>query len=250
LKWLKLKSPKKDRFIALARSDCGALWIDLYGVHAALRPSGALWLPDEAVLIAADLHLEKGSSYASRGQLLPPYDTRATLQSLASEIRAVRPSTVVLLGDSFHDSRAPLRLCAEDARLIGELARGLTVIWAVGNHDEDLGLEAAGLPGEVHGEVAFAALTLRHAPRRGAQPGEISGHLHPCAKVVSRGRGVRRRAFLTDGSRLILPAFGAYAGGLNACDPAFADLFAGPPLAGVIGKGTVHPIAFAALSGD
>ena len=203
------------------------------------------------MLVAGDLHLEKGSSYAVRGQLLPPYDTRATLDRLEAEIAALNPRTVVLLGDSFHDARAVARLAPDDARRIAGLGRGLDLIWAVGNHDDE-GLATFGpaLPGVIADEIAIAGLILRHEPRAGLQPGEVSGHLHPCAKIVSRGRGVRRRAFLTDGSRLILPAFGAYAGGLNACDAAFAGLFDRPPLAGVLGDGQVHPIAYAALCGD
>ncbi len=203
------------------------------------------------MLVAGDLHLEKGSSYAARGQLLPPYDTRATLDRLEAEIAALNPRTVVLLGDSFHDARAVARLAPDDAQRISTLGRGRDLIWAVGNHDDE-GLAEFGpaLPGNIADEIVVAGLTLRHEPRAGLQPGEISGHLHPCAKIVSRGRGVRRRAFLTDGSRLILPAFGAYAGGLNACDDAFAGLFDRPPLAGVLGDGQVHPIAFTALCGD
>jgi DNA ligase-associated metallophosphoesterase len=203
------------------------------------------------MLIAGDLHLEKGSSYAARGQLLPPYDTRATLDRLEAEIMAFSPRTVVLLGDSFHDARAVARLAPDDAKRISVLGRGLDLIWAVGNHDDE-GLAAFGpaLPGRIADQIAVAGLTLRHEPLAGLQPGEVSGHLHPCAKIVSRGRGVRRRAFLTDGSRLILPAFGAYAGGLNACDEAFAGLFDRPPLAGVLGDGQVHPIAYTALCGD
>ncbi len=203
------------------------------------------------MLVAGDLHLEKGSSYAARGQLLPPYDTRATLDRLEGEITALNPQTLVLLGDSFHDARAVARLAPDDARRIAGLGRGLDLIWVIGNHDDE-GLATFGpaLPGVIADEIAVAGLTLRHEPRAGLQPGEVSGHLHPCAKIVARGRGVRRRAFLTDGSRLILPAFGAYAGGLNACDAAFDGLFDRPPLAGVLGDGQVHPIAFAALCGD
>jgi metallophosphoesterase superfamily enzyme len=107
-----------------------------------------------------------------------------------------------------------------------------------------------GLPGDVVGEIVVGGLNLRHEPRPGDQPAEVSGHLHPCAKIVLAHRGVRRRAFATDGRRLILPAFGALAGGLNLCDPAFSTLFRGPPLAAVMGDGRVHPIPFSSLRGD
>jgi DNA ligase-associated metallophosphoesterase len=252
MKWLRLKPAYDEQPpLSLARSDCGALYVSLCGAPVALRPSGALFLQDERLLVAGDLHLEKGSSYAARGQLLPPYDTRATLDRLEAEILLLQPRTMVLLGDSFHDARAVARLAPDDARRIAALGRRCSVIWVTGNHDEEglLGFGPA-LPGDIANEVRAGDLRLRHEPAAGLQPGEVSGHLHPCAKVVQAGRGVRRRCFLTDGSRLILPAFGAYAGGLNACDPAFEGLFDRPPLAAVLGQGRVHPIAHAALCGD
>ena len=252
MKWLRLKPAYEEQPpLSLARSDCGALYVSLSGVSAALRSSGALFLQDERILVAGDLHLEKGSSYAARGQLLPPYDTRATLDKLDVEIALTQPRTVVLLGDSFHDARAVARLAPEDAQRIATLGRGRSIVWVTGNHDDE-GLKAFGpaLPGEVADEVRTGGLLLRHEPLSGHRPGEVSGHLHPCAKIVQAGRSVRRRCFLTDGSRLILPAFGAYAGGLNACDSAFAGLFDRPPLAAVLGQDRVHPIAHATLCGD
>jgi DNA ligase-associated metallophosphoesterase len=157
------------------------------------------------------------------------------------------PRVLVLLGDSFHDGRAVARLDAEDARRIAALATGRSLVWIVGNHDAD---GPGGLPGEVCEEVEVEGLVLRHEPLAGRSPGEVSGHLHPCAKIVQSGRSVRRRAFVTDGDRLIAPAFGAYAGGLNVCDPAYDGLFAAPPTACILGPSQVHPIPFAALCGD
>ncbi len=251
MRWVRVRAETIETPITLARSDCGALWIELMGEPVSLRPSGALWIEREGALVAGDLHLEKGSSYARGGQLLPPYDTLATLDRLQAEIAALNPRLVVLLGDSFHDPQAVDRLHPEDARRLIDLAAGRTLIWAEGNHDTRRGETALGaLPGEVVGSLALGPLMLRHDPLPGAQPGEVSGHLHPCAKLVAAQRGVRRRAFATDGRRLILPAFGAYAGGLNICDPAFAGLFEAPPLAGALGDGRVHPLPFSALCGD
>jgi len=232
----------------------GALLIELGGVSAALRPSGALWLAALGVLAVGDLHLEKGSAYAARGQLLPPFDTADTLGRLEAEIAALSPRVLVLLGDSFHDRRALGRLSRADADRISGLGRGRSLIWIVGNHDDE-GLEAAFgtgggvLPGDLAAELSVGGLTLRHEPGGGA-PGEVCGHLHPCAKVVRAGRSVRRRAFVTDGLRLILPAFGAYAGGLNVRDAAFDGLFSGTPLVGALGDRRVYALPFGALSGD
>jgi len=244
-------SVTRDR--VCARS--GALLIELAGLDAALRPSGALWLAELGVMAVGDLHLEKGSAYAARGQLLPPFDTADTLGRLEAEIAALSPRVLVLLGDSFHDRRALGRLSRADADRIAALGRDRSLIWIVGNHDEE-GLEAAfgtaaarWLPGELAAELSVGVLTLRHEPGGGGA-GEVCGHLHPCAKVVRSGRSVRRRAFVTDGLRLILPAFGAYAGGLNVRDAAFDGLFTGPPLVGALGDRRVYALPFGALSGD
>lgn len=230
-----------------AVAPCGSLALPLAGAEARLRPSGALWLAEGACLVAADLHLEKGSAYARRGQMLPPYDTRETLTRLEAEVAALSPRVLVLLGDSFHDRGSEDRLSAEDAARLAALAVGRLLVWVVGNHD------AAGprnLPGERAAELALAGLTLRHEPRPGPQAGEVAGHLHPAAKVRTARGGVRRRCFATDAQRLVLPAFGAYAGGLNLRDPAFAGLFAQPPLAGALGRGRVHAIGWRSLAGD
>lgn len=228
-------------------SPCGSLWLELGGGEVALRCSGALWIEGERVLAAGDLHLEKGSAYAARGQLLPPYDTRATLDRLEAEIAVLAPRTLVLMGDSFHDARGVSRLGETELRRILDLARGRALVWLVGNHDRE-GLDA--MPGETLEALALAGLHLRHDPQPGFAPGEVAGHLHPCAKVRGPGGVLRRRCFLTDGERLILPAFGAYAGGLNARDPAFDGLFVRPPIAGVIGPNRVHPIPWGNLVGD
>lgn len=225
-------------------SPCGSLWLELGGGEVALRCSGALWIEGERVLAAGDLHLEKGSAYAARGQLLPPYDTRATLDRLEAEIAVLAPRTLVLMGDSFHDARGVSRLGETELRRILDLARGRALVWLVGNHDRE-GLDA--MPGETLEALALAGLHLRHDPQPGFAPGEVAGHLHPCAKVRGPGGVLRRRCFLTDGERLILPAFGAYAGGLNARDPAFDGLFVRPPIAGVIGPNRVHPIPWGNL---
>jgi len=230
-----------------ANADCGGLRTRIGGADALLRCSGALWLAAARALVVADLHLEKGSAYAARGQMLPPYDTRETLKRLACEVAALSPAVVILLGDTFHDRRSEARLAADDAESLRELARGRTLVWVVGNHDAD-GPRA--LPGEVAAELALCGLTLRHEPQAGPQPGEVSGHLHPAARVRATRGSVRRRCFVTDAERAILPAFGAYAGGLNVRDAAFSGLFARAPIVGALGTGRVHAVGWRSLAGD
>ena len=224
-----------------------AVRVAVAGAQAWLRASGALWLQGEAALVAADLHLEKGSAYAARGQLLPPYDTRDALARLAAEIAALNPRLVVMLGDSFHDGEAGTRLSGEDSQTLVALARGRTLVWVTGNHDPR---PPAHLPGEVVDAITLAGLNLRHEPSQGPAWAEVAGHLHPCARISAGGRSVRRRCFVTDGERLILPAFGAYAGGLNIRDVAFAGLFARAPLAVALGARRAHAVGWRSVRGD
>lgn len=212
-----------------------------------LRCSGALWIESERTLVVADLHLEKGSSYAARGQMLPPYDTAETLRRLEAEVAALSPAAVILLGDTFHDRRSEDRLATCDADRLRALASGRRLIWVIGNHDAD-GPQA--LPGETADELVLAGLTFRHEPQAGPQPGEVAGHLHPAARVRAPRGTVRRRCFITDGERAILPAFGAYAGGLNVRDVAFAGMFVRPPLAGALGPQRVRAIGWRQLAED
>ncbi|PHY22265.1 ligase-associated DNA damage response endonuclease PdeM [Caulobacter sp. BP25] len=229
-------------------SPCGGLRIALSNVEVMLRWSGALWLETERTLVVADLHFEKGSSYAARfGQMLPPYDTRETLDRLDREIALLSPERLIFLGDSFHDGAGEARLAADDYRRLEGLALGRELVWAVGNHDAD-GPKA--LPGDVIDEAALMGLTLRHEPQPGVQLGEVAGHLHPAAKVSSGRATVRRRCFVTDGQRLVLPAFGAFTGGLNILDEAFSNLFGGPMLAGALGPKRVHAVGMKSLRPD
>jgi DNA ligase-associated metallophosphoesterase len=233
--------------LRLSRAACGGVRLRLNGVRVTLRASGALWIERAETLVVADLHLEKGSAYGARGQLLPPYDTRETLDRLQAEVEALSPQVVVLLGDSFHDGAAEARLDGADARRLVAIARRRALAWVVGNHDAD---GPQRLPGQVVERLEVEGLDLVHEPREGSATGEVAGHLHPCAKLVRYGGSVRRRCFLTDGERLILPAFGAYAGGLNVLDAAFAGLFGAVPTAAALGRGRVHALAVEALSFD
>lgn len=219
----------------------------LNGVELLLLAEGALFWPDEATLVVADLHLEKGSALAARGHLLPPYDSAASLAALARVVARHRPRRIVSLGDAFHDDGGPRRLNAPDVEALRALQTGCQWIWIAGNHDP---APPDGLEGICARELAVGPLTFRHQPAPGEADGELAGHLHPAGKVRVRGRMLRRRCFASDGARMILPAFGAYTGGLNVLDAAFDGLFRKPFHAWMLGEGRVHPIARAGLLPD
>jgi len=212
------------------------------GTQLWATPPGALWWPDESTLLVADLHLEKGSSLSRRGALLPPYDTAATLAALGHLIDALLPRRVVCLGDSFHDAGGPDRLCTDDAARLQRLARGREWWWIIGNHDGGAAC-LAGLPGDVTTEAPLGPLVLRHQARSEAVTGEISGHFHPKARVSVRGGSIVGRCFVGDAKRLILPAFGAYTGGLDVFHPAIAALFDPTFAVWLLGRTGVHFLA-------
>lgn len=232
---------------AMADPADGGLGLTVAGEKLCLRPSGALWLERRSVLVVADLHLEKGSAYALRGQMLPPYDSDDTLGRLEAEVAAVRPRTIIFLGDSFHDRRAEGRLRAAGRRRLERLAESRDLVWVLGNHDP-AGPET--IAGEAVARYGVGGLVFSHAPEANDGEGSVAGHLHPCAKVVGRGGGIRRRCFVTDGRRVILPAFGAYAGGLNVRDAAFAPLLGRIKLAAVLGRGRIYPVGWPSLRAD
>lgn len=196
--------------------------IGVAGEWALCDRSGALYFPELRLLCVSDLHLEKGSAFARRGAMLPPYDTAATLLRLQAAIAEYEPRIVVSLGDSFHDGWGAERLPAAFREKLEMLIAGRDWFWIAGNHDPDA---PAGLPGETVQELAIGSLRFRHEPSNGATEGEVAGHLHPCARIVQRGRSVRRRCFAGDGQRMIMPAFGAYTGSLNVLDRAYHGLF-------------------------
>jgi len=201
--------------------------------------SGALFWKEQRLLIVSDLHLEKGSSYAMRGVLLPPYDTLATLSRLTAVIARHDPRMVIALGDSFHDRDAHERLSTSNREMLAAMQVRRDWIWISGNHDPALPPD---LGGTVANEVAIGSIVFRHEPTGAV--GEIAGHLHPKARVATRGRSMERRCFASDGERAVMPAFGAYTGGLSIRDVAFSKIFGAPGfMAHVLGDNRVHAIA-------
>lgn len=195
--------------------------LHIAGERLMLDPAGVLHWPARRLLCVADLHLEKGSAFAARGRLLPPWDTRETLARLSPLLRLYRPRRVVCLGDSFHDDGGPARLAAADRAMILQALAGIEVVWVAGNHDPS---PPAGLPGLAVAEHAEGPFVFRHVPTARAKS-EIAGHLHPKAAAPTRAGGIVRPCFVADGARVLMPAFGAFTGGLDVADPAIASLF-------------------------
>ena len=211
---------------------------EVAGVSLLADPFGVLFWEERSLLVVSDLHLEKGSSFAARGVLLPPYDTAATLNRLAAVIARHDPRMVIALGDSFHDRDAHRRLSNSDRSTLTALQAGRDWIWISGNNDPAIPSDFGGV---VATEVAIGPIAFRHEPT-GAY-GEIAGHLHPKARVPTRGRTVERRCFACDEERMVMPSFGAYTGGLSIRDIAFTKIFGAPAFtAHVLGNNAVHSI--------
>jgi len=235
--WMAGTSPAMTESVLPAPNARSAM--EVAGVPLLADLSGALFWQEQRLLVVSDLHLEKGSSFATRGVLLPPYDTVATLGRLAAVIARHDPRMVVALGDSFHDRDAHERLSVADRDALSAMQARRDWIWISGNHDPALPPDLGGV---VASEVAIGPIVFRHEPTGAA--GEIAGHLHPKARVATRGRSMERRCFASDGERAVMPAFGAYTGGLSIRDVAFSKIFGAPGfLAHVLGDNRVHAIA-------
>jgi uncharacterized protein len=221
--------------------------IALSGVAAVCDLTGALFLPDHRALVVSDLHLEKGAAFARRGQLLPPYDTLATLRLLEKVVTRYQPMTIISLGDNFHDRVGSALMPLPFREMIVSIAHGRDLVWINGNHDPD---GTTGLPGISADEIALAGLTFRHEPSLAHGKGEVAGHLHPSATVRRREKSVRRPCFATDGNRLVMPSFGVTTGGLDLRHKAFTGLFARADLiAHLLGRDRIYSVRYGNLLG-
>ena len=219
--------------------------LHLVGERLMLDPLGAVAWPAAGLLAVADLHFEKGSAAASRGQLVPPWDTRMTLDRLALLLRRWQPRRVVALGDSFHDVHGAARMAPGDAARLHAMTAAAEWVWVLGNHDPR---PPAGLPGVAVAEWVEGPLTFRHEARPGAT-GELCGHHHPKAAVATRAGRVSRPCFVADPRRIMLPALGAYTGGLDVSHPAIARLFPRGGRAFLLGQDRLFSFTLAQLRG-
>jgi uncharacterized protein len=185
------------------------------GQHFELAGDAALYWPAQRTLLVSDLHLEKASAFAAGGQMLPPYDSLSTLNEVAALVAQYQPARIVSLGDNFHDDGGERRLPCDAASLLKRLVAGTDWVWITGNHDRNL---EAVWGGTSVNELALSGVILRHEAARGEACPEISGHFHPKYRQQLRGRMVARRCFVRSPRKLIMPAFGAFTGGLDAQD--------------------------------
>lgn len=195
---------------------------DFCGEEFVLTDNRALFWPRENALLVADLHLEKASFFAKHGQMLPPYDSRETLGRLAEALRETGARRVFCLGDNFHDSEGSLRLEDHAAGMLSALTRATDWVWITGNHDPEMEARHGGALAE---ELEVAGMVLRHHAKAGETRPELSGHFHPRVQVTVHRRHIRRPCAVVahngeTSGRVILPAFGALTGGMDAADPA------------------------------
>ena len=219
--------------------------VHLAGERLMLDPMGGLFWPAMGLLAVSDLHLEKGSSQARGGSLLPPWDTKVTLDHLTLLAQRWKPKTILTLGDSFHDRAGAARLPKHERARLNALTGAHRFLWVLGNHDPHP-------PGDIGGEWAetFTAgpITFRHEASPEARIGEIVGHHHPKASIPVRGGRVSRPCFVFDSRRLMLPALGAYTGGLDVRDPAIARLFPRGGRVFLLGKERLFSFALSQLT--
>lgn len=189
--------------------------------HFTIVGETALFWPAHSALIVADLHLEKASWFATKGQMLPPYDSLATLDRLGGLIAETSATQLWCLGDNFHDQDGPARMAEPTQAKLAALTTSLDWHWITGNHDECL---PCGIGGTIHDEAAIDGIILRHRANPAEMRPELSGHWHPKHCATARGRRVTRPCFVRSDTRLILPAFGSLTGGMAADDPAIMAL--------------------------
>ncbi|MEP0191799.1 MAG: ligase-associated DNA damage response endonuclease PdeM [Erythrobacter sp.] len=195
--------------------------LEFAGEELVLLKNNALYWPRERALLVADLHLEKGSWYAQMGQMLPPYDSRETLERLADAVKATGARRVITLGDNFHDDAGTYRLDDYACGMLESLIRTLDWVWISGNHDEHM---HRGFGANVMDEIEINGIVLRHEAKRGETRAEVSGHYHPKMRLRVRNRHIARPCGVVSrqtgrGDRMIAPAFGAYTGGMDAAAP-------------------------------
>lgn len=217
--------------------------IEFHGREMVLTPSGVLIWPAQELAVVSDLHLEKGSYFGMNGQFLPTYDSVETLERLGDALEMSAAETVIFLGDSFHDEHGYHRLSEQARFLFDVLIQRYDVIWIVGNHDGTVAPEGV----HVAKHVTYDSVVFRHEAQADYNlnhKAEISGHYHPKASLNIHGKRVRKACFIEDGQRMIMPAFGAYTGGMTVTSPEILSLFRWPVRLHLMGQKDIYSVPF------
>lgn len=210
--------------------------------------SGALYWPSQSTLLAADLFPEtscSGSIAADGGAVPPPSAIRPTLARLADAIDRYEPARVVVLGGAAPAARS--RMTADELEILGILQEGRDWVWVTGAPSAD----STPRGGSICAELEISGIALRHRPTPGWATHEIAGHVRPAAHFSLYGYTLRRPCFVGNGRRLVMPAFGTVAGGLNVLDDAFRPLFPDGGMAvWMLGSEALYPVATRLLTVD
>lgn len=201
--------------------------LNFAGQELHLLASGACYWPQKKTLIVADLHLEKGSYFALRGQPIPLTDTRNTLEKLQQELLNIQPETLICLGDNVHDAGGFLRMKQEDLILLQSLHERVTNwCWVIGNHDTTKLILPALENIQFASELLINNLCLSHEFQKN-KPFQIIGHYHPKISLTRQGTKITGKCFSVTDKALILPAFGSYTGGLDIHNKVYRDILSG-----------------------
>lgn len=211
--------------------------IKFFGHEFVLHPCGLLIWPQENLAVVSDLHLEKASYFAQRGQFLPPHESYETLRDLSHNLEFCGVKKVILLGDSFHDSSGYDRLDDQSYAALENLNKDFELIWITGNHDRDFVPKGA----RITSDLRIQNIIFRHETVEDAQ-GEISGHFHPKARLTLRGQTINKPCFIEDGIRMIMPAYGTLTGGLDITKPPINRIFQKNFIAHILGKNQIYSI--------
>lgn len=225
---------------------CSTLLLQLGAEQVQFDASGALWLPETKTLVFSDLHLDKSNLHDAQGLFLPPHDTRRTLATMAQVMAHYRPCRVVVLGQSLPMDAGAGCMMNADADFLTELIKTVEWVWLVGPGGRVGRDQVAGIFCET---INLAGLCIVAAPHWGAL-WQVAGGFHPNAKAARSGRSIRRRCFVSDGKRLIMPAFGAYTGGVNVLDTAFQGIFSADMKVHMIGEGLLWAVSLGDLQAD
>ena len=181
-----------------------------------INNDGVLFWLEKKIAIVSDLHLEKGSSFASLGQFIPPFDSEETLKKLINFFKTHEVQTIILLGDTFHDRGALNRMSSKVKSIFDSLVENYEIIFVLGNHENKMKsafikFYERYIVDDIH-FLHEAVLEKKY---------QISGHFHPVASLKINSKQITEKCLIHSENHIIMPAFGEFTGGLNINNPVF-----------------------------